>query len=205
MPPKTGDYRIILASASPRRSELLRQIGVEFTVLPAAIDETVQEGETPPVYARRMAAEKAEVGWQNAAQDAAERPHLAIGADTAVVARENILGKPDDAADARRMLKMLSGSTHTVLSAVAVTDGERMAEHCSATEVVFRALGDDEIDRYWATGEPADKAGAYAIQGLGALFVKELSGSYTGVVGLPLYETAELLAEFGCGCGLTRK
>ena len=193
--------RLILASASPRRTELLEQIGVQFTVQPAAIDETVRPDEPPLDYVCRMAAEKARAGFIHAsaaasqssgdsASDSGEARFIVLGADTAVVVDSQILGKPANAGDAGRMLRLLSGRSHTVISAVAATD------------VVFRGLTDAEIAAYCATGEPADKAGAYAIQGLGALFVKELRGSYSGVVGLPLLETAELLAAFGCYGGI---
>jgi len=184
--------RIVLASASPRRRELLAQLEVEFSVAPADVDESVAPGETAEEYVRRMAVTKARAG-----QLAAHGGALVIGADTAVVLESVILGKPADETDALRMLEMLSGQTHRVLSAVAVTDGNRTEERMSATEVSFRPLTTDESAAYWATGEPCDKAGAYAIQGLGALFVTGIHGSYTGVVGLPLYETAELLAAFG--------
>ncbi len=198
----THENRIILASASPRRSELLQQIGVQFTVRPAAIDETVRRGERPVEYVRRMASEKAEAGLRQAGSSAEQRRVVVLGADTAVVVDSTILGKPNDRPDAVRMLQSLSGRSHQVISAVAVTDGSRLEQRSSLTEVVFRNLSDEEITAYCASGEPEDKAGAYAIQGLGALFVTELHGSYTGVVGLPLLETAELLAAFGCFSGI---
>jgi len=188
---------LVLASASPRRSELLQQIGVRFTVQPADIDESVLSGELPVDYVVRMAVEKAQAG-----QRRARLPAIVLGADTAVVVDSSILGKPENEADCRRMLKLLSGRAHTVMSAVAVTDGVRVEYRCSHTEVVFRQLDDDAIGSYWRSGEPADKAGAYAIQGLGALLVENINGSYSGVVGLPLFETAELLVTFGCHSGL---
>lgn len=190
--------RIILASGSPRRSELLAQIGLQFIVSPTAIDETVHSGEAPADYVRRMATEKAQAGYRRTADNGSAGRVVVIGADTAVVVDSRILGKPRDQADAAQMLKLLSGRSHKVLSAVAVIDEQHLEERCSETAVSFRELSDAEIDAYWHTGEPADKAGAYAIQGLGALFIKEIRGSYTGVVGLPLYETAELLDLFGC-------
>jgi septum formation protein len=193
---------VILASASPRRRELLAQLGISFTVAPADIDEAVAPGEAPQDYVRRMAAGKAQAGYGQAMTAAGESRLVVIGADTTVVAGKCILGKPQHKVDAIRMLEQLSGRTHLVLSAVAVTDGQRVEERTSITEVSFRNIHPEEAAAYWATGEPADKAGAYAVQGLGALFVQELKGSYTGVVGLPLYETAELLALFGCCLGL---
>ena len=196
------DYpALILASASPRRRELLNQLGVSFTVVPEDIDERVTPGELPQDYVRRMAVSKAEAG--HARVPAANGLKVVVlGADTTVVANEHILGKPEDEADAMRMLEQLSGRTHHVLSSVAVTDGQRAEARTSITEVRFRDIGPGERAAYWATGEPCDKAGAYAVQGLGALFVEDLRGSYTGVVGLPLFETAELLKLFGCRFGL---
>jgi len=193
---------LILASASPRRRELLAQLGVSFTVAPADIDEGVAPEEAPQDYVRRMAVGKAQAGYAQAMTVGLEPGLVVLGADTTVVVGKCILGKPQHKADAMRMLEQLSGRTHVVLSAVAVTDGLRVEDRTSITEVSFRNICPDEAAAYWATGEPCDKAGAYAVQGLGALFVQELKGSYTGIVGLPLYETAELLALFGCRLGL---
>jgi len=202
MPLTDSDHSpLILASASPRRRELLAQLGVSFSVLPADIDERVVDGETPQAYVRRMAVGKAEAGHAQAAVAVAPGP-IVLGADTTVVVNAQILGKPENQDDAMRMLALLSGRTHRVLSSVAVTDGKRLEARTSITEVSFRNISPGESAAYWATGEPYDKAGAYAVQGLGALFVHELKGSYTGVVGLPLYETAELLALFDCRLGL---
>jgi len=200
-PAATDNPALLLASASPRRRELLAQLGVSFIVAPADIDEQVVPGETPRAYVRRMAIGKAEAGYAQA-ETANELNLIVLGADTTVVIDEHILGKPENKADAMRMLEQLSGRSHFVLSSVAVTDGKHIEALTSVTEVSFRAIRPDERAAYWATGEPCDKAGAYAVQGLGALFVKELRGSYTGVVGLPLFETAELLALFGCRLGL---
>jgi septum formation protein len=149
-----------------------------------------------------MAVGKAQAGYAQAMTVGLEPGLVVLGADTTVVVGKCILGKPQHKADAMRMLEQLSGRTHVVLSAVAVTDGLRVEDRTSITEVSFRNIRPDEAAAYWATGEPCDKAGAYAVQGLGALFVQELKGSYTGIVGLPLYETAELLALFGCRLGL---
>jgi len=189
------ELRVVLASASPRRRELLAQIGVEFTVSPADIDETVRPGESPDDYVLRMAISKAQQGCASLADPVAAA--LILGADTAVVLDKQILGKPRDEADAEYMLASLAGRTHRVMSAVAITDGKRLESRLSITAVTFRDMGADEIRAYWRSGEPCDKAGAYAIQGYGALLVRELQGSYSGVVGLPLFETAELLEIFG--------
>jgi septum formation protein len=187
---------LVLASASPRRQELLRQLGVSFTVAPADIDETPRKGETPPEYVRRMAHEKAA-----AATGRAGTGILVLAADTVVVLGQQILGKPADRADAVNMLTMLSEQTHNVLSAVALSDGNGVSEALSDTRVSFGKLSAADAEAYWQTGEPTDKAGAYGIQGYGAVFVKRIEGSYTGVVGLPLYETAQLLKGAGIAVG----
>ena len=184
---------LILASASPRRSSLLRQIGVAHEVRAPAIDETQRRGEAPAAYVRRLARAKAEAVQR--AADGADRPVLA--ADTAVVLGGRVFGKPADEAEAVAMLMALSGRTHEVLTAVALIAGGRVGEAESTSRVSFRALAETECRRYWATGEPADKAGAYAIQGLGAVFVTQVEGSFSGVMGLPLCETAALLAVAG--------
>lgn len=183
---------IILASASPRRRELLGHIGVRFEPLPVDIDETPLSGEFPRDYVSRLALSKA-----RAAQQRRKSALPILGADTAVVIDAKILGKPYDQADALAMLAMLSGREHRVLSAVAIVQGERQALAVNTSTVRFRPLSEAERRAYWETGEPADKAGAYAIQGIGAAFVSDLRGSHSGVMGLPLYETAELLRRFG--------
>lgn len=189
----------ILASASPRRRELLQQIGCQFQVFPADIDEAVFAEEAPGDYVERMALEKAKAGWK-------ANEHLPVlGADTAVVLSERegekssvqIFGKPANESDAISMLMQLSGTTHSVLSAVAMVQGDNQHTLLSETLVTFRPLDKSECHRYWLTGEPCDKAGAYAIQGLGGIFVENLRGSYSGVVGLPLVETCSLLEKFG--------
>lgn len=182
---------IYLASASPRRSALLRQIGVAHEVRPVDVDETPRDGEAPARYALRLAEEKARALWQRL-EPRARRPVLA--ADTTVALGATILGKPADRDDAARILGALSGRTHEVHTAVAVLHEGGADARVSTSTVTFRALAADEIERYWQTGEPADKAGAYAVQGLGAVFIRRLAGSYSGVMGLPLYETWELLA-----------
>lgn len=186
---------LYLASASPRRRELLTQIGVPFTSVAASIDETPQPGEAPEAYVRRLAAGKAAAGLLAAPSGA-----VVLGADTAVILNERILGKPTGASDARHMLAALSGRQHRVLTAVALCTSEGVEQCCVSSQVRFRAISSAEIDAYWASGEPADKAGAYAIQGLGAVFVEAIEGSYSAVVGLPLCETAALLARFGIAC-----
>jgi len=179
---------IILASTSPRRRELLDQIGVAYETLTVQADETPRPGETPEQYVRRVAAEKSRQGME---LSGACLPVL--GADTEVVVDGEVLGKPRDFAHAAEMLGRLSGRDHRVLSAVSLRQGFRHWQALNVSIVTFRSLGADEIAAYWASGEPADKAGAYAIQGLGAVFVKHLAGSFSGVMGLPLHETAELL------------
>jgi septum formation protein len=185
---------IYLASASPRRSALLQQIGIAHEIHPVAIDETPAPGELARDYVQRLARRKAEVLWEQLPH-AARRPVL--GADTAVVVDEQILGKPGDASEHAAMLQQLSARTHEVLTAVALRYDKGTAVRLSVSRVAVRALQLEEIAAYWRSGEPADKAGGYAIQGLGALFIEHMSGSYSGVVGLPLYETAELLQLIG--------
>ncbi len=183
---------LVLASASPRRRELLAILGVEFSVAPADIDESVLPGEDPVDYVRRMALGKARAGLAAAGAGA-----VVLGADTAVVLDSHILGKPTGRDDALTMLAALAGREHRVLSAVALVAAGRAAEALSTTRVRFRAITAAEAAAYWATGEPADKAGGYGIQGRGSLFVEEIDGSYSGVVGLPLFETGGLLTQFG--------
>ncbi len=191
---------IFLASASPRRRELLAQIGVRHEVRPADVDETPLPGELPAAYVGRVAAAKAEAVWSVAAG----APVLA--ADTSVVLGAELFGKPRDQSEGLWMLRELAGRTHEVLTAVAVRSEHGLAAALSVSEVTFRALGEDECLRYWQTGEPLGKAGGYAIQGLAATFITRLTGSYSGVMGLPLAETATLLADAGVriwNCGAT--
>src|SRR5688572_24849447 len=195
-----GKDFVYLASASPRRSELLRQIGVPFTVRAAAVDEELLPGETPEAYVVRLATAKAETVWAAVADS---RPVL--GADTAVVLGAAILGKPSDTAEAAAMLERLSGRTHRVLTAVAVRHAGGLESRLSASEVRFRVTTPAERLAYCTTGEPFDKAGGYGIQGHAAVFVESLQGSYSGVVGLPLFETAALLARCGIGFWLTAR
>jgi septum formation protein len=182
--------QLTLASQSPRRRELLALLGIAPEVRPAHTDETVRPGETPESYARRVAADKA----------AAVPGELVLGADTVVVLGHEILGKPRDAEDARRMLRALSGRVHRVLTAVCLRRAGAeplVRDRLVSTEVVFAPLSAAEVDWYVGTGEPLDKAGAYAVQGAGGLFVREVRGSVSNVVGLPLHETAELLRAVG--------
>jgi septum formation protein len=191
---------VILASASPRRTELLLQIGVSHRVVPAQIDERRAAGEPIEDCVRRLAKNKAlevQVALAAVAGATTAVEFAVLGADTAVVIDDDLLGKPRDRADALAMLARLSGRWHQVLSAVALASAHGMQCTVSRSEVRFRALSERECALYWDSGEPCDKAGAYAIQGLGAAFVQELRGSYSGVVGLPLFETARLLAEAG--------
>lgn len=188
---------LYLASGSPRRRELLEQIGVPFTTLPTVIDETPLSNEPAVDYVRRLACAKAQVGLASLAAPGAA---VVLGADTSVVLGGRILGKPQDRADALAMLAALSGHTHEVLTAVALANSQRCEVRVVSSQVSFRTLSAAEIEAYWASGEPQDKAGSYAIQGLGAVFVRDLHGSFSAVVGLPLCETAALLADFGIPC-----
>lgn len=185
--------KIILASASPRRAELLRQLGLSFDTLPVDIDETPDPDEGPGDYVRRLAREKAQAGYQRSGRS----DLLVLGSDTTVVLDNRILGKPDSDADARRMLQSLSGREHQVMTGVALATRHGVEARVSVTDVRFRALDPREIDAYCATGEPMDKAGAYGIQGRGGVFVTAISGSYSAVVGLPLDITAGLLTDAG--------
>ena len=183
-----------LASVSPRRRELLTQIGVPHLVTGAHIDEAVHPGERPHDYVQRMARTKAQTVWEQ------DLSLPVLGADTTVVLDGKVFGKPADRADALRMLGLLSGRTHNVLTAIALASKEGLAMRVSVSAVRFRTLAADEIAAYWETGEPRDKAGAYAIQGLGAVFIESLTGSFSGVMGLPLFETSELLRAAGVPC-----
>lgn len=185
--------QLTLASQSPRRRQLLDQVGARYRVLPVEVDETPIPGADPADEVVRFAREKAAAGA--ARDDAAQVPVL--GADTAIAHAGRLLGKPGDAGQARAWLTELAATDHEVLSAVAVCDGVRTESALNRTRVSFAPLDEAAIDAYIATGEPLDKAGAYAIQGHGALFVREIRGSYSAVMGLPLYETGRLLAAFG--------
>ena len=190
---KSQDF-IYLASGSPRRRELLQQIGVSFRVIQADLDETALQAEAPAAYVSRLAEAKALAGWQRS-RGMQQAPVLA--ADTAVVLDGKILGKPKDGDDAMRMLRELSGRTHEVLTAVALRTAAGSEVRLSRSSVTFRSIDAVEARAYWDSGEPRDKAGAYAIQGYAAIFIADLQGSYSGVMGLPLFETARLLEAAG--------
>ncbi len=188
--------RIYLASRSPRRAELLQQIGIVFEVLPSDIDESVMAGEAPSTYVTRLAREKAEACLNGLQRDqAALLPILA--ADTTVSIDGIILGKPESDEEAYAMLARMSGRRHEVHTGIAVATGAGIEVALSTTYVEMDALTDDAIHAYIATGEPRDKAGAYGIQGLAGTFIKHIEGSYSGVMGLPIYETAALLKRAG--------
>ncbi|WP_462381491.1 Maf family protein [Pseudomonas sp. Marseille-QA0892] len=194
----TNPTTLYLASASPRRRELLQQIGVRFEIRVADIDETPLRNEPADTYVARLAREKT-----SAVQAKLQAGSVVIGADTAVVADGQILGKPSNRADGLQMLERLSGREHEVLTAVAVHTGAGCNVRVVRTRVHFRHIAPAEREAYWATGEPVDKAGGYGIQGLAAIFVRYIEGSYSSVVGLPLCETAELLAQAGISCWQT--
>jgi septum formation protein len=198
------DTQIYLASQSPRRADLLAQIGVSFRPLLlrddprglAEVDETSTQGEEPLAYVQRICAAKANAAWESACYRQLT-PLPVLAADTTVVVDGKIIGKPQDRADAARILRILSGRQHQVLSAVALRLHDRSEMRVSNTAVTFTALSDERIRHYLASGEADDKAGAYGIQGLAGAFVQRIEGSYSGVVGLPLYETTELLQLLG--------
>lgn len=187
---------LILASQSPRRRELLAQIGLDFSVQPAHIDESPGQCETAEDYVTRMALEKAQSVAAKVKVPSGTAA-VVLGSDTAVVLDDWIMGKPASRAEAVDMLSALSGRSHRVLSSVAVVGEGGEAVALSDNRVVFRPIAADEMSAYWASGEPADKAGGYAIQGKGAVFVESLHGSYSAVMGLPLFETARLLQGYG--------
>ena len=195
---------VYLASKSPRRQELLRQIGVRFELLlpddgeDAEALEAVRAGESPTAYVQRVTRAKAEAARERLARRALPEAPI-VASDTTVAVGGRILGKPVDAADAARLLRMLSGRTHRVLSAVAVVRGRRIESALNVSRVVFARLPPAWIDAYVASGEPMDKAGAYAIQGDAARHVRRIDGSQSGIMGLPLYETSRLLRGAGQG------
>ena len=179
--------RLVLASASPRRAELLAAAGFEFDIDPVGVDESRHDGEPPAAYVERVARSKAAAG------NARNPRRVVLGADTVVVVEDDVLGKPCDEADARAMLRRLSGRSHEVMTAIALASNGAVRAHVERTTVWFRPLSDTEISWYAASGEPLDKAGAYAIQGLAARFIPKIEGSYSNVVGLPLAALSDLL------------
>ena len=183
--------QLIMASSSPRRRELLDQIQVSYKVLPVNIDESHMPGETAEQFVMRMAIEKAAASYE-------QNPHcVALGSDTIVAIGSTILGKPENKAHAIEILSLLSGNTHQVMTAVAIHCSEYKECVMSVSEVEFTELTRQQIEAYWDTGEPVDKAGAYGVQGIAAQFIKNISGSYSGIMGLPLFETAQLLEKSG--------
>lgn len=187
---------IYLASASPRRQELLRQIGIAFEVMPANLPEVPQAGERPEDYVLRVARAKA----RHAVRQARERgltPRPALGADTEVVLEGEILGKPRDAQHGLAMLHKLAGRTHEVLTGLVLLHQDADYTALNRNRVTFAPLTDADIRRYWDSGEPADKAGGYAVQGRAAAFIQHIEGSYSGVMGLPLFELMQLLQQAG--------
>jgi septum formation protein len=182
---------IILASQSPRRAELLAQMGVRFRVAPASIDETLLPGENAADYVERIATAKAQAVQRKFTD------HTVLGSDTAVVLDRTILGKPTDRANGMRMLLALAGRTHEVLTGVAVLAAGRTYYRLNSSRVLLRDISPEEAAAYWATGEPADKAGGYAVQGLAAAFIERIEGSYSGIMGLPLFETMQILKTVG--------
>jgi septum formation protein len=188
----TRSPTLILASTSPRRRDVLASLELDFVVVPVDVDESPRDGETPGDMALRLAVAKAKAADMSG-------DGIALGADTVVVIDERALGKPKDEADCLAMLDVLSGRGHKVLTGVALHGPNGTRTALSETDVYFREISRDEALAYWQSGEPCDKAGAYAIQGLGGVFVKRIVGSYSGVVGLPVFETAALLANEGLG------
>ena len=183
---------IILASQSPRRAELLTQMDIDFRMEPAQVDETVHADERAADYVERVALAKAEVVHHRFPE------FPVLGSDTAVVLNQTILGKPRDRQDAIAMLLSLSGRPHEVLTGVALTTADDVTQYrLSVSRVIFRDISEQEADAYWATGEPTDKAGGYAVQGLAAAFIERIEGSYSGIMGLPLFETMQLLGTIG--------
>ncbi|MCK6262276.1 Maf-like protein [Vibrio sp. ZSDE26] len=182
---------LVLASGSPRRKELLAQLGYDFQVLVTDVEEQRLTGESPEQYVKRLSFDKAKAGLLQSGSK-----NVVLGSDTIVVSGDNVLEKPNDLTDSKQMLMQLSDSCHQVLTAVTVISNQKHRSVVVSTNVWFKPLSDNEIEQYWQTGEPCDKAGSYGIQGLGGRFVTRIEGSYFAVVGLPLYETDQLLREF---------
>lgn len=196
LPVSADESFVYLASQSPRRRELLQQIGVRHKVIRADIVESPLAQEIPLAYVQRLAREKAQAGLAAVIHQGLSLQPV-LGADTIVVSDNMILEKPRDALHAATMLRQLAGKTHQVLTAVSLATQQQVLSRLSITEVSFRPLSDAEIAAYWHSGEPQDKAGGYAIQGLGAVFVQQIRGSFSGVVGLPIEQLVELFSESG--------
>lgn len=191
---------LILASASPRRHGLLTQAGIKFQVAAANLNEDLLENEAAAAYVQRLAEEKAQAIWNiHESQNTPEDPLVVLGADTCVAIDGHILGKPTDSADARRMLELLNGRTHAVLTGIAVVTEKNVYRDLDITQVTFNRIIDSEIAKYIVSGEPLDKAGAYAIQGYAARWIPRIEGCYFNVVGLPIARTVALLAEAEAG------
>ena len=188
---------LYLASGSPRRQELMQQLNLQFEVVQAPIDESVLADETPQAYVLRIAVEKAQAGYAKARSHNTRAKIWVVAGDTAVIVDNQIFGKPTNQTDAERMLTALSGKTHLVLSSLAVISNGQTFTAVNSTSVTFKVLTPQEIQDYWLSGEPVGKAGSYAVQGLGARFITSIQGSYSGVMGLPLYELDQLLTESG--------
>ncbi|MEZ7819021.1 MAG: septum formation protein [Candidatus Azotimanducaceae bacterium] len=187
-----ADYpakQLVLSSSSPRRADLLKQIGLEFSISHPQVDETPMQNEAPDAYVERLALSKSKAGWAEG--------FVSLGADTIVVHDGKLLGKPDSAAEGIWMLRCLSEQTHQVMTGVALYDGLHFESVVVTSDVSFRAISLEEAQAYWRSGEAKDKAGGYGIQGLGAVFCEKIAGSYTAIVGLPVFETEVLLQSFG--------
>lgn len=188
---------LVLASGSPRRKELLTQLGYEFSVLVTDIEEQQQPDEDAQAYVQRLSLDKAKAALNLIAeQEPNSNQYVVLGSDTVVVSQGQVLEKPSDLADCKRMLTQLSDQRHQVMTAVSVVSADKHKTEIVITDVWFKPLSEQEIEKYWQTGEPCDKAGSYGIQGLGGRFVTRIEGSYYAVVGLPLFETDQLLQEF---------
>jgi septum formation protein len=192
----SSHQKLILASQSPRRKELLKQLGFQFSIQASDIDETVNEAESAYNYVLRLAKEKAQHVLDSLPESEKEFSHV-LGSDTSVVLNGTILGKPDNEADCINTLALLSNNSHQVLTAIALASKSGIQGEVITTDVTFKSLTKAEIQAYWLTGEPQDKAGSYGIQGIAGQFVKNINGSYSAVVGLPLYETSQLLTNAG--------
>lgn len=188
-------FPLILASASPRRTALLHQVGIAHSVMPVDIDESPLADERPWNQVLRLAAAKADTAFARLGGD--QQNSVILASDTLIALDGESIGKPKDRADSHHILSQLSGRTHDVLTSISLKSATRQRNECIRTKVQFAVLTAQQIDAYWATGEPKDKAGSYAIQGIGGQFVKAIEGSASAVIGLPLYETIQLLNEFG--------